>query len=63
MTGQRVVGRLVALVGIGAASISSMAAAPPMGASVEQDAQRQVVRTLDRMPLLFVPDGMSRPIS
>ncbi|PWB74688.1 MAG: hypothetical protein C3F15_07385, partial [Holophagae bacterium] len=36
-----------------------MAAAPPMGASVEQDARRQVVQRLDRMPLLFVPEQVS----
>jgi hypothetical protein len=59
MKSQRLMSRVVALVGIAAAPISSMAAAPPAGASVEQDAQRQVVQRLDRMPLLFVPEQVS----
>ena len=58
MTGQRLVGRLVAFLGIGVA-VPAIAAAPPAGASVEQDAQRQVVQMLDRMPLLFVPEQVS----
>jgi hypothetical protein len=52
--------RLVALVGVGSSVLATIAvAAPPAGASVEQNAQRQVVQTLDRMPLLFVPEQVS----
>ncbi len=57
MKRQRLMCRVVALLGIGACVITAPAgAAPPTRASVEQDAQRQVVQMLDRMPLLFVPE-------
>ena len=60
MAGQRLMVRLVALVGVGSSVLATTAvAAPAAGASVEQNAQRQVVQMLDRMPLLFVPEKVS----
>jgi hypothetical protein len=59
MKSERLVGRFVALVGIGAAAVSSMAAAPPAATLADQATQRAVVEMLDRMPLLFVPEEVS----